>query len=82
MKLFPDMMIDRRQSGLCYLQLVLLPLALLISTAAHGANVSAYPLVEQGNAAYQAGRYDEALKLYNEASVAHPESVALSRTAW
>ncbi|MGK0184288.1 MAG: tetratricopeptide (TPR) repeat protein [Verrucomicrobiales bacterium] len=45
--------------------------------AANAANASAFELVEMGNAAYQAGRFDDALKHYNEASVANPESPEL-----
>ena len=74
-RLFPAMN-DLRK---CRFALLLLQLAwmLVSATAAQGANVSAYALVEKGNAAYQAGHYDEALEHYNEASVANPESAEL-----
>ncbi|MCB1095779.1 MAG: tetratricopeptide repeat protein [Verrucomicrobiae bacterium] len=75
MKFIPDTS-DLRNFGRNGLALLLASL-LIAATAAQGANVSAYALVEKGNAAYQAGRYDEALKHYNEASVANPESAEL-----
>ena len=48
-----------------------------VADVALGANTSTYAIVEKGNAAYRAGRYDEALKHYKEASVAIPESAEL-----
>lgn len=70
-------MINHRRPGR-FLCRMLLPFTLMATVAgADAANASAYELVEKGNAAYAAGRFDEALKHYNDASVANPESAEL-----
>ena len=55
-------------------RLVILTAAVALGAAAAGRAESARSLVKRGNTAYAAGRYDEAMKAYEQADVESPES--------